>query len=644
MEHLFLLDLMTAWFGELLQSVHRASWAWIGLWIGLAALSVAILVLLRTQWGNSQPLKKCIVLSLLAHLLLGIYATTIEIVGSSRGPAHGEGIHATFWDEGPVTWAEGSPLANESSVSESMNEAVAAVANAATKQAAELMPEQKSTNTEQLLLQPDKEDALVLPQTAAKSPHAESAKTPEQPAEAPKVMTPEELAKMMAAVEPEPAVPAASIQPEGALPEQAAAPSATKTTQPNSTANEQPAPPAQAAPPAAPNNVAPMAITAATTGIVGINAVLPELYKDRVAENRGELLRSRGGSPESEEAVQRALRWLAAAQSKPGHWDADRFGAGQERLVLGHDRRGAGAKADAAMTGLALLCFLGNGHTHLDNGPYADTVRRGLESLLQAQRRDGCLAGDAELFAAMYSHGIAALALSEAYVLSGDKRLEPGVRAAIDYTIRAQHPASGSWRYQPLDSGDMSQLGWQLMALKSAELSGIPTPAATREGMIRFIKNASSGTHGGIAAYRPNDQPTRTMTAEALVCRQFLGMSRENPAAGEAATYLLGELPNSERINLYYWYYGTLSMYQQGGEPWQQWNRAIQKTLLPRQITTGTNAGSWDPDCVWGGYGGRVYSTAMATLCLEVYYRYLPLYQHEQRLAEQNRVQENVRR
>ncbi len=97
---------MTAWFGELLQSLHRASWAWIGLWIGLAALSVAILVLLRTQWGNSQPLKKCVVLSLLAHLLLGIYATTIEIVGNSRGPAHGEGIHATFWDEGPVPWTK----------------------------------------------------------------------------------------------------------------------------------------------------------------------------------------------------------------------------------------------------------------------------------------------------------------------------------------------------------------------------------------------------------------------------------------------------------------------------------------------------------------------------------------------------------
>lgn len=639
---------MTAWFGELLQSIHRASWAWIGLWIGLAALSIAILVLLRTQWGNSQPLKKCVVLSLLAHLLLGIYATTIEIVSNSRGPAHGEGIHATFWDEGSVAWPETNPLASAEADSMAMNEAVAAMANAASAEASTLpLPSTEIPTPSQLLLKASTQDALVLPQVAAKPPAATPNSEPLQEVptvSAPNVLTPEELAAMLAAADVAVPVPAATIQPTGTLPEQAATNATAKIATRTAAGALASAYAMPTAPPTAMNHAVPSAIAAAATGLAGINAVLPDLYKDRVAGNRSELLRSRGGSPESEAAVQRALRWLARAQSPPGHWDADRFGAGQERLVLGHDRRGAGAKADTAMTGLALLAFLGDGHTHLDNSQYSETIRRGLESLLQAQRRDGCLAGDAELFAAMYSHGIASLALSEAFVLSGDKRLEPAVRMAIDYTVRAQHPASGSWRYQPLDSGDMSQLGWQLMALKSAELAGVPTPASTRDGMVRFIKSASSGQHGGIAAYRPKDQPSRTMTAEALVCRQFLGMSRDNPAAGEAATYLLGDLPTSERINLYYWYYGTLSMYQQGGEPWQQWNHALQATLLPRQNNTGTQAGSWDPDCIWGGYGGRVYSTAMATLCLEVYYRYLPLYQHEQRMAEQIRVQENVLR
>jgi hypothetical protein len=164
------------------------------------------------------------------------------------------------------------------------------------------------------------------------------------------------------------------------------------------------------------------------------------------------------------------------------------------------------------------------------------------------------------------------------------------------------------------------------MALKSAELSGIAIPDQSRDGMVRFLKSVSSGQQGGLASYRMRERTSRPMTAEALVCRQFLGMTRDNPAANEAGDYLLGELPNSDRVNLYYWYYGTLGMYQLQGDYWRRWNSALQESLLKQQVTAGSAAGSWDPDCVWAGYGGRVYSTAMATLCLEVYYRYLPLY------------------
>ncbi|MBN1910787.1 MAG: hypothetical protein JW818_13665 [Pirellulales bacterium] len=51
-----------------------------------------------------------------------------------------------------------------------------------------------------------------------------------------------------------------------------------------------------------------------------------------------------------------------------------------------------------------------------------------------------------------------------------------------------------------------------------------------------------------------------------------------------------------------------------------------QAILLARQHSTGPESGSWPPTTTWGSYGGRVYTTALSTLCLEVYYRYLPLY------------------
>jgi hypothetical protein len=350
----------------------------------------------------------------------------------------------------------------------------------------------------------------------------------------------------------------------------------------------------------------------------------PDVYRDRTASDRLGILRRRGGSPETEAAVQAALKWLASNQSTDGHWDAARFGAGRETMTLGQNRNGAGARAETAMTGLALLALLGSGNAHRE-GPYADNVRRGLNYLISMQAADGNLGGQAETNARMYAHGIATFALSEDYAMTHDKRLERSLRAAINYTVAVQNPSTGGWRYLAHESGDTSQLGWQLMAIKSAELAGIGIPDATRNGAARFLASVASGTNGGLASYRPYEAPSRPMTAEALVCRQFLGMSQAS-AAEEASSYLAGELPNKERVNLYYWYYGTLAMYQLGGERWQQWNKALQAALLDDQIGQGDLAGSWDPKCIWGGYGGRVYSTAMSALCLEVYYRFLPLY------------------
>ncbi len=197
---------------------------------------------------------------------------------------------------------------------------------------------------------------------------------------------------------------------------------------------------------------------------------------------------------------------------------------------------------------------------------------------------------------------------------------------AIAYSVAAQDPVGGGWRYRPGDAGDTSQLGWQLMALKSAELAGLPIPDATRQGIIRYLRSVSSGKYGGRASYRPGEQATRSMSAEALVCWQFLGLSRQHPACDEAGDYLLGELPSDGQSNVYYWYYATLGMYQLQGAHWRRWNDALRTTLVGRQVKEGPLAGSWDTDDVWGGYGGRVYTTALSALALEVYYRFLPLY------------------
>jgi hypothetical protein len=116
------------------------------------------------------------------------------------------------------------------------------------------------------------------------------------------------------------------------------------------------------------------------------------------------------------------------------------------------------------------------------------------------------------------------------------------------------------------------------------------------------------------------------MTAEALACRYFLRLPRSQASVDEATDLIHLVLPGTERVNLYYWYYATMALFHAEDPSWEEWNDALKDQLLGSQRCTGQLGGSWDPDTVWGGYGGRVYSTAMATLCLEVYYRYLPLF------------------
>jgi hypothetical protein len=355
------------------------------------------------------------------------------------------------------------------------------------------------------------------------------------------------------------------------------------------------------------------------------SARVPDIYRLRLAPDRSRVAQLRGGTPETEAAVKAALAWLAENQASDGHWDAKSHGAGRELLVAGRDRQGAGTRADTGVTALALLAFLASGHTH-QHGSYPSAIRRGLEFILRSQAPDGNLGGEASTYAFMYCHAMATFALSEAYGMTSDERLREPVYRAIDYTLKAQDPSGGGWRYKPGDPGDTSQLGWQLMALRSAELAGVPIPEICRRRAREYLESVSSGQYGGLASYRPGERVSRPMTAEALACRQFLGVPAANPAAREAGNYLLAELPGSRSPNFYYWYYGTLGMDYLQGTYWERWNRALQRTLLARQRKGGHLAGSWDPDTVWGGYGGRVYTTALATLCLEVYYRYLPLY------------------
>ncbi len=139
---------------------------------------------------------------------------------------------------------------------------------------------------------------------------------------------------------------------------------------------------------------------------------------------------------------------------------------------------------------------------------------------------------------------------------------------------------------------------------------------------------------GGQVSYQPGKTPSRTMTAVGMLCRQFIGMPPSDPLLIGGANYLLTMTPQWDSdgdVDFYYWYYGTMVMFQMGGDYWERWNDDMRDMLIEKQEKDPQNKyegkkGSWNPVGKWCYSGGRPYATAVGALCLEVYYRYLPMY------------------
>ncbi|TWU21641.1 hypothetical protein Pla52o_38280 [Novipirellula galeiformis] len=359
------------------------------------------------------------------------------------------------------------------------------------------------------------------------------------------------------------------------------------------------------------------AVSASSADRATVPGEIPNDFANRVGQAKTAALIATGGSLETEAAVAAALKYLVAQQRSDGAWDPRSSGAGQERQPLGMSRGGAGARAETALTGLSLLSLMGSGHTH-QQGQYAENVYRGLAYLIQNQKPSGSLAGEASVYAATYAHGMAALAMCEAAAITQDPSAIESARLAMQYTQSMQHARTGGWRYTQGDTGDLSQLGWQAMVLDAGSRAGIPPSHAAVRGVERFLRSVRSGRGGGLASYRAGEAPSRTMTAEALATRLLIGESVPPAEIREAEQALLQQKPGVGQDNYYYWYYATLALHQLQDEAWQEWNAALQSRLLSTQLPDG----QWPTESVWGGYGGSVYTTAMATLCLESYYRH----------------------
>lgn len=344
---------------------------------------------------------------------------------------------------------------------------------------------------------------------------------------------------------------------------------------------------------------------------------VPEGYGDKMSpymlrkegKPSAEVVEGLGGSRETESAVGRALEWLAKNQEADGHWDIAKFG-GQN----GHD---------SAATGFSLLAFLGWGVKHNQAGSkYQPVVAKALEWLVKHAGNDGDIRGPG---GNMYDQGIASIAVAEAYGLTKDPKLAPVVSNLVHFIVKAQNKKTGGWRYTPGEAGDTSVFGWQVMALKSAQMSGVEVPEETFVLAELWLRETGGGERSGLYGYT-GKSPAPAMAAEGMFCRQLLGTGPEDERMQETAGYINVNIPVGNVADYYYWYYGTLSMYQHQGPVWEAWNKRVRNILVASQNKDGDHPGSWNPTGTHGGPMGRIVSTSMGALVLEVYYRYLPMY------------------
>ena len=338
---------------------------------------------------------------------------------------------------------------------------------------------------------------------------------------------------------------------------------------------------------------------------------------------RKQLAAKAGATKGSEAAVARALKWLALHQLPNGAWSFDHRPSPACRGKCRN--QGNLATSFNGATAMALLPFLGAGQTHQE-GKYRRVVEKGLYFLSNNMKvRPGPRGELSDAGGRMYSHGLASIALCEAYAMTNDQSLLQPAQYAVNHIVFAQDPVGGGWRYSAKQPGDTSAVGWQLMALKSGHMGYLQVPPQTVAKASMFL-DAVSIQQGAFYGYTSPGRGPAT-TAVGLLCRMYLGWKKDQPGLQAGVKFLSKTGPL--KTNMYYNYYATQVLRHWEGPEWTEWNNEMREWLVDSQSQRGHENGSWYMGGGHSGQGGRLYCTSMATMILEVYYRHMPIYRKQ---------------
>ncbi|MDX1679737.1 MAG: prenyltransferase/squalene oxidase repeat-containing protein [Akkermansiaceae bacterium] len=348
------------------------------------------------------------------------------------------------------------------------------------------------------------------------------------------------------------------------------------------------------------------------TGGNGFASIPSTMSKRCSDKDRMKRLKESGGDVKCEKAVVKALDWLQQTQNDNGSW---------------------GDQYEAAMTGMALLAYLGHCETPASK-KYGKTVEKAIVYLCDiGMKNDGKLTvSKLTGHQWVYEHGICTYALAEAYTLCKAFKVEKKVpdlkkvtQKAGDIVMDGQAD-SGGWNYRYANSqnaGDNSVGFWQIQAMKACKHTGLWPESKFR----RYSRNATDflkrvqGQNGAIG-YRTSHTKSPHLTGGGVLCMQMWdeGNSREAKKGiewiRENTTF---DWKNPKSANLYYHYYNAQAMMNAGGKHWDWYNKLFQDQLVAAQQSDG----SWKQKTGHGPINDHM-ATCLATMTLEVFYRFLP--------------------
>jgi len=366
-------------------------------------------------------------------------------------------------------------------------------------------------------------------------------------------------------------------------------------------------------------------------GAAGFVSLPPSMRSRCSTTERLEKLRQNGGSPECERAVSASLEWLKSKQNPDGSWPGP---------------------SKSAMTGLALLCYLGRCETP-DSPFYGDNVMRGIMYLIELSKKNpqGMIAEDVYSNGSTYAHGIATYALGEMYTLArlGSKEL-PGMREAFEKGVKLiidSQNKRGSWTYGGKDAGkptaynpdsggeDLSVAGWQFQALKAAKNTSLKIPGldAAINKCVDYVlaKQTKDGGFGNPDRDKHYNQWSLTGAGSLALQTMAKGKTTAvKKSLGFLREFLTAEpLDWEKNCNLYCWYYYTQTFFQAGGDDWKFYNEQFLPQILAAQQPDGSFKRG-RPNWPAGDAAHEIYRQTLCTLQLEVYYRYLKVGDREE--------------